>query len=102
MKMASDEEIRRVVAATLAAGFAHRDEVLEGIIQRAISQALTAIGLDVKDQQEIRNDMIHLRRWRKSVEQVHNYTVRAVITVIVAGICGALWLGVKVFLSIKS
>jgi hypothetical protein len=100
--MATDEEIRKVVAETLAAQREHRDEVLEAIIKRAISQALAAIGLDVRDQHAIRNDMMHLRNWRKSVEQVHSYTVKTVITVIVGGICGALWLGFKVLLSLKS
>jgi hypothetical protein len=100
--MTTDEEIRKVVAETLAAQRAHRDEVLEEIIKRAISQALSAIGLDIRDQQAIRNDMMHLRNWRKSVEQVHSYTVKTVITVIVGGICGALWLGFKVLLSLKS
>jgi len=41
----------------------------------------------------------HLRRWRKSVEQAQSYTFKAVITVIVTGIVGAIWLGVKVMLS---
>jgi hypothetical protein len=40
----------------------------------------------------------HLRRWRKSVEQAQSYTFKAVITVIVTGLVGAVWLGVKVML----
>nr|WP_213770710.1 phage terminase large subunit [Bradyrhizobium sp. dw_78] len=44
---------------------------------------------------EMRADFGHLRRWRKSVEQAQIYTFRAVITVIVTGLLGALWLGVK-------
>ena len=41
----------------------------------------------------------HLRRWRKSVEQAQSYTFKAVITVIVTGLVGAVWLGVKLMLS---
>ncbi|WP_244548933.1 hypothetical protein [Bradyrhizobium canariense] len=44
---------------------------------------------------ELRADFSHLRRWRKSVEQAQNYTFRAVITIIVTGLLGATWLGVK-------
>jgi len=44
---------------------------------------------------EIRADLQHLRRWRRSVEQAQSYTFKAVITVIVTGFVGAVWLGVK-------
>lgn len=47
---------------------------------------------------EMRADFQHLRRWRKSVEQAQSYTFKAVITVIVAGLVGAAWLGVKAML----
>lgn len=47
---------------------------------------------------ELRADFQHLRRWRKSVEQAQSYTFKAVITVIVTGLVGAAWLGVKVML----
>jgi hypothetical protein len=43
-------------------------------------------------------DFQHLRRWRKSVEQAQSYTFKAVITVIVTGLVGAVWLGIKVML----
>jgi hypothetical protein len=47
---------------------------------------------------ELRADFQHLRRWRKSVEQAQSYTFKAVITVIVTGFVGAVWLGAKVML----
>jgi hypothetical protein len=47
---------------------------------------------------QMRADFQHLRRWRKSVEQAQSYTFKAVITVIVTGFIGAVWLGVKVML----
>ena len=47
---------------------------------------------------ELRADFQHLRRWRKSVEQAQSYTFKAVITVIVAGLVGAAWLGIKAML----
>jgi PBSX family phage terminase large subunit len=48
--------------------------------------------------QELRADFQHLRRWRKSVEHAQSYTFKAVITIIVTGLVGAVWLGVKVML----
>jgi ABC-type transporter Mla maintaining outer membrane lipid asymmetry permease subunit MlaE len=47
---------------------------------------------------ELRADFQHLRRWRKSVEQAQSFTFKAVITIIVTGFLGAVWLGVKVML----
>jgi hypothetical protein len=47
---------------------------------------------------ELRADFQHLRRWRRSVEQAQSYTFKAVITIIVAGFVGAVWLGIKAML----
>ena len=44
---------------------------------------------------ELRTDFQHLRRWRRSAEQAQSYTFKAVITVIVTGFVGAVWLGIK-------
>jgi hypothetical protein len=56
---------------------------------KAIETTLASFGIEEDDRKELRADFEHLRRWRKSVEQ-------AVITVIVTGVVGAVWLGVKV------
>jgi hypothetical protein len=61
-----------------------------------------AVSTDVADTIEglmpLRADFQHLRRWRKSVEQAQSYTFKAVITVVVTGLVGAVWLGIKVML----
>ena len=61
-----------------------------------------AVSTDVADTIEglmpLRADFQHLRRWRKSVEQAQSYTFKAVITIIVTGFVGAVWLGLKVML----
>ena len=96
--MATEDEIRQIVDATLAAQREHRDAVLEQIIGRAVTQALATIGIDVGDRQGLKADLAHLRRWRRSVEQAQHYTVKTVITVLVTGIAGAIWLGIKTLL----
>src|SRR5216684_4182911 len=58
----------------------------------------TSPGSSNEDLRELRADFQHLRRWRKSVEQAQSYTFKAVITIIVAGFVGAVWLGVKAML----
>jgi hypothetical protein len=52
----------------------------------------------VKTITEMRPEFQHLRRWRKSVEQAQSYSFKAVITIIVAGISGAVWLVIKIML----
>ena len=60
---------------------------------------LASFGIEDDDRKEVRADFLHLRRWRKSVEQAQSYTFKAVITVIATGLMVAVWLGVKVVLS---
>ena len=81
-----DEDIRTIVAETLAEQQRlHRDDI-EAIVLRAIATILTSFGMEEEDRRELRADFQHLRRWRKSVEQAQSYTFKAVITIIVAGV----------------
>ena len=65
---------------------------------KTIATLLTSFGIEEEDRLELRADFSHLRRWRKSVEQAQSYTFKAVITIIVTGFMGAVWLGIKVML----
>ena len=93
-----DEDIRTIVAETLSEQQRLQRDDIEVIVLRAIATILTSFGIEEEDRKELRADFQHLRRWRKSVEQAQSYTFKAVITVIVAGFLGAVWLGVKVVL----
>ncbi len=65
---------------------------------QTVATILTSFGIEEEDRQELRADFQHLRRWRKSVEQAQSFTFKAVITIIVTGFLGAVWLGIKVML----
>jgi len=92
------DDIRAIVAETLAEHQrVNRDEV-DAIVLRAVATTLTSFGIEEEDRRELRADLQHLRRWRKSVEQVQSYTFKAVVTVVVTGFLGAVWLGMKVIL----
>lgn len=73
------------------------DEV-EDIVSKAVAATLSRLGIEADDHKELRADFNHLRRWRRSVEQAQSYTFKTVITVIVGGLLGALWLGFKIML----
>lgn len=98
MKM-SDDEIRAIVAETLAEQHRLQQESIDAIVLKAVASVLASFGIEDDDRKEVRADFQHLRRWRKSVEQAQSYTLKAVITVIAIGVMGAIWLGVKVVLS---
>src|SRR6266852_3825301 len=93
-----DEDIRAIVAETLAEQQRLHHSDIDAVILRTIATILTSFGIEEEDRRELRADFQHLRRWRKSVEQAQSYTFKAVITIIVTGLVGAVWLGVKVML----
>jgi hypothetical protein len=93
-----EETIRAVVAETLGEQQKLHHGDIEAVVDRAISTVLASFGIEEDDKRELRADFQHLRRWRKSVEQAQGFTFKAVISIIVAGFLGALWLGIKVML----
>ena len=93
-----EADIRAVVAETLAEQQRLLRGDLDAVVLKAIATILTSFGIEEEDRRELRADFQHLRRWRKSVEQAQSYTFKAVITIIVTGFVGAVWLGVKVVL----
>lgn len=94
-----DDEIRAIVAETLAEQHRLQQDSIDAIVLKAVASVLASFGIEDDDRKEVRADFQHLRRWRKSVEQAQSYTFKAVITVIATGLMGAVWLGVKVVLS---
>ena len=72
--------------------------IFRGMHGRAIATILNSFGIEEEDRRELRADFQHLRRWRKSVEQAQSFTFKAVITIIVGGVLGAVWLGIKAML----
>ncbi|ULK99326.1 hypothetical protein [Bradyrhizobium sp. I71] len=93
-----DDEIKAIVAETLAEQHRLQQDSIDAIVLKAVASVLASFGIEDDDRKELRADFQHLRRWRKSVEQAQSYTFKAVITVIATGLMGAVWLGVKVVL----
>src|SRR4051812_38042807 len=89
----SRDEVRAIIQETLAEQ-THQQSA-DASIMRTMATILTSFGIDEEDRKEIEADFQHLRRWRKSVEQAQSYTFKAVVTVIITGLVGALWLGIK-------
>jgi hypothetical protein len=98
MTATRDDYIRAVVAETLAEQQRLHHEDIDAVVLKAMVAILTSFGIEDEDRRELRADLQHLRRWRRSVEQAQSYTFKAVITIIVTGFVGAVWLGIKALL----
>src|SRR6476620_7758483 len=88
-------DVRAIVAETLAEQQRLWQEDIDAVVLKAVATTLTSFGIEEDDRRELRADFKHLRRWRRSVEQAKSYTFKALITVIVTGVVGAVWLGIK-------
>lgn len=94
------------------------DKEIEIIAERAAEQAvrttLKSIGIDVDDpieaqrdfylmrevsrmaaDAEFRKDLEHIRAWRKNMDEIKAKSLLTAIGILVAGICTAVWLGIK-------
>jgi hypothetical protein len=92
------EDIKSVVREVLAEQKLLTATDVDPVALKTIATILTSFGIEEQDRIELKADFNHLRRWRKSVEQAQSYTFKAVITIIVTGVMGAVWLGIKVML----
>jgi hypothetical protein len=92
--MMTPDEIKAIIHEVISEQNQDHDQV----VLKTISAILTSFGIDDDDRKEIRADFLHLRKWRKSVEQAQGYTFKVVITTIVGGVLGAFWLGFQTLL----
>jgi hypothetical protein len=92
------EEIKAVVQEVLAEQRIASKADLDDAATKTIATILLSFGIEEDDRKEIKADFIHLRKWRKSVEQTQTYTFKIIVTAIVSGLVGACWLGFKAML----
>src|SRR5258707_3999845 len=96
--MVHEHDVKTIVAEVLAEQKRLHNNEVDEVVLKTIATILTSFGIEEEDRVELRADFIHLRRWRKSVEQAQTLTFKVIITIIVTGFVGAVWLGVKVML----
>lgn len=91
----TEQEVTEIVAKVLAEQKRLHNNEVDEVVLRTIATILTSFGIEEEDRAEIRADFVHLRHWRKSVEQAQGFGLKAIVTVIVSGVIGAFWLGFK-------
>lgn len=92
------DEIREIVSAVLEEESKRRGAAVDEVVLKAVATILTSFGIEEDDRKELQADFIHLRKWRKSVEQAQSLTFKTIVGVIVTGAIGAFWLGFKTLL----
>lgn len=93
-----EHEVRQVVSDVLAEQSRLHNADVDTVVLKTIATILTSFGIEEEDRKELRADFQHLRRWRKSIEQTQTYAFKTIVTVIVTGLVGAAWLGIKTML----
>jgi len=88
-------DVKTVVAEVLAEQKRLHNNEVDEVVLKTIATILTSFGIEEEDRVELRADFVHLRKWRKSVEQAQGLTFKVIITAIVGGLAGAAWLGFK-------
>lgn len=91
-------EVKQIVAEVLAEQKRLHNAEADEVVLKTIATILTSFGIEEEDRIELRADFQHLRRWRKSVEQAQGYGFKVIVTAIVGGFVGAIWLGFKTML----
>jgi hypothetical protein len=88
-------EVKQIVAEVLAEQKRLHNNDVDEVVLRTIATILTSFGIEERDRVELRADFQHLRRWRTATEQVQRAGWRAIVTVLVTGLCGLIWLGIQ-------
>ena len=96
--MMTGDDVKLIIAETLAEQKRLHNSEADEVVLRTIATILTSFGIEEDDRVELRRDFEHLWRWRKSVEQAQGYTFKAIVTAIVGGLIGLVWMGFKVII----
>jgi hypothetical protein len=94
----TEDDIRRVVHQVLQDERERNADQMDAVVFKTISTILISFGINDDDRKEMQADFAHLRRWRKSVEQVNRTGMITIVGIIVTGLTGAIWLGFKTIL----
>jgi len=68
------------------------------LVEAAVEQTMLKLGVDVSNPEEIiqlQQDFQHLRKWRKTVNQIESKSVLTIVGIFATGVAAAIWLGFK-------
>ena len=96
-----EADVRLIVRAVLDEERRRRPEMDE-VVLKTVAAILKSFGLQEEDTREIKLDFQHLRRWRKTTEQIERLgwkafaaSIAALVSTFVIGLAGLIWLGIQ-------
>jgi hypothetical protein len=70
-------------------------EELREFMSQCVHDTLTSMGVDTSEPLNMQRDFQYLRDWRIAVEATKRKGILTLITVLITGMLGLLWLGFK-------
>jgi len=71
------------------------DQELKKLLEEAVSDALTRIGIDAQNPLEMQKDFQHLREWREATTALQKKGMLTLVAILVTGASAAMWIGFK-------
>lgn len=68
---------------------------LKGLMEEAVNNAITKMGIDTTDPIEMQRDFQHLRDWRIAVNSAKTKGFLTILGILTAGVAAAVWVGFK-------
>ncbi len=68
---------------------------LKSIIEEAVDEAFTRMGINTEEPIEMQRDFQHLRDWRKATGEIRKRGILTAVAIVVSGAIAAFWLGFK-------
>ncbi len=72
---------------------------LKEIVSESVYETFTLLGLDHENPLEMQRDFQYLREWRTASEKIKTQGLMVILAILITGLCGALWLGIKQILN---
>lgn len=95
----TDEQLRELIRAELAAVREPSVVHIQDVVRTAVHETLITMGMDASNPLRLQADMAFVRELRVTSEKIKSRGLFALVGLVITGVCGAVWLGIKTSLS---
>ncbi len=65
------------------------------LVKDTVKETLLSLGLEIDDPIKMQKDFQHLRDWREASESLKSHGLTTLVGILLAGLLGAIWMGIK-------
>ena len=95
MNESERNEIKSAVAEAVTESGVLTDSEVRRIVKETVHETLRHSGIDPDDAEANAADRRYVRDWRQTTDSIKRKSLFAAITLVVTGIAGLLWMGLK-------